>query len=198
MALRHDARTVETMKPTLAVTALIIVTLSGCALQVRDPAGSTGNPPTAAASPSPRATSSVSSAQPSDTPGGFTDDVCSGQDFTIDRAASVLVLKGACGRITVTASDVFLTVDSLTDLIVQGDRATVVVNGEAAAVSLAGSTGFVTVGSASSVSVAGSGNTVTATTAGSIDVSGSNNYVTWTAGASGATDGGSGNTLVGP
>jgi Protein of unknown function (DUF3060) len=183
----------------VATSALLAATLSGCSLQVRDAEPEVAPNPSAAASPSasnPGTTVKVPGLPGLD--GEFGESECSGEDISIDETASVVVLTGSCGKLTVGASDVVVTVDSTTGLTVTGDRVTVVVTDDAAAVTLSGSNGFLTVGSASSISVGGSGNTVAAEIAGGMTISGSNNYIAWSDGASSASDTGTGNTVVGP
>lgn len=178
----------------LGLVSLLVAGLSACSLQVRDDT-STTPPPSSAPSLTPDADTGDDDTISGS---GFTDGDCTGKDVTIDEDNTTAVLSGNCGAISISASSVFVTVESAESVTVTGTLVDVVVEGTVGAASVGGEQNSYNGGDLTTLEIPGSSVSVIVNNAGSVSISGSTNFVTWSTGAPSASDTGSGNTVVSP
>jgi len=191
---RHPLNTVMDMKKTLATLALstlLVATLSGCAFELRDPSVGSSNGPN-------EPTEQVETETPDGESGGLIGSgACDDRDIVVDQEGARLVLTGNCASVTVTADDVAVNIETADSVTVSGSEVSVIAT-EVGTVEVTGDNVTINPDRVESIEIAGQYVTLITKYAGAVTVSGDFNVANWDDGAASAKDTGTGNTLVGP
>lgn len=183
---------------TVVILCAVLLT-SGCSFTIIDP----GNAEDRSQESEPTETDSTDSGSTdSDSAGGVSDPLgirtCAGESVTLDRDDTELILEGECGVLTITASRVSVTMESLAGLVIEGDQVGVVGGDINGVTSIGGASVTVTAGELAALEVSGNGSTVIADRVTELSVSGSDNTINWSSGTATGEDTGQGNRFLSP